>query len=82
MGVKDRRDWAAKVENQMDELLVEYNEVIVFAGQRYLEHLEDYLRHRFKSMKVPMEGLRIGEQLSWLKHGSDYETRPGLFRWL
>ena len=71
MGVNDRREWATKVENQMDEILSEYNEVIVFAGQRYREHLEDYLRHRFNSMKVPMEGLRIGQQLSWLKHGLD-----------
>ena len=71
MGVNDRRDWGAMVENQMDEMQVEYNEVIVFAGKRYREHLEDYLRRRFNSVKVPMEGLRIGEQLRWLKHGSD-----------
>ena len=71
MGVNDRRDWAANVENQMDEMMSEYNEVIVFAGQRYREYLEDYLRHRFISMKVPMKGLRIGQQLRWLKHGPD-----------
>ena len=71
MGVNDRRDWAANVENQMDEMMSEYNEVIVFAGQRYHEYLEDYLRHRFNSMKVPMKGLRIGQQLRWLKHGPD-----------
>ena len=71
MGVNDRREWATKVENQMDEILSEYNEVIVFAGQRYREYLEDYLRHRFNSMKVPMKGLRIGQQLRWLKHGPD-----------
>ena len=53
----------------MDEMLPSANEVIVFAGQRYREHLEDYLRHRFMSVKVPMRRLRIGEQLRWLKHG-------------
>lgn len=69
MRVADRRDWAKRLESQMDESLPSAKEVIVFAGQRYREHLEDYLRRRFDSVTVPMRGLGIGQQLSWLKHG-------------
>ena len=69
MGVDQRREWAARVVTQMDEMLPEADEVVIFAGQRYREFLEGYLRRRFNSVKVPMEGLRIGQQLSWLKCG-------------
>lgn len=69
MGVVQRRDWAARVETQMNEMLPDAEEVMVFAGQRYREFLDDYLRRRFNSVKVPMEGFRIGQQLRWLKRG-------------
>ena len=69
MPVAVRRDWAERVKFQMDAKLPDAEEVIVFAGRRYREHIEDHLRTRFKSVEVPMEGLRIGEQLRWLKHG-------------
>ena len=69
MGVAQRREWAARVETQMDEMLPDAEEVVVFGGQRYREYLEGYLRRRFNSVKVPMEGLRIGQQLRWLKRG-------------
>ena len=69
MDVAQRRDWAAKVKIQMDQMLPNADEVVVFAGQRYRENLSGYLQRRFKSVSVPMEGLRIGQQLRWLKHG-------------
>ncbi len=53
----------------MDEVLPDADEVVIFAGQRYREYLEGYLRLRFNSVTVPMEGLRIGQQLNWLKRG-------------
>lgn len=71
LGVAQRREWAARVEAQMDETLPDADEVVVFAGQRYREFLNTYLRRRFDSVTVPMEGLRIGQQLSWLKRGQD-----------
>lgn len=71
MGVEDRRAWAVRVKTQMDETLPRTDEVVLFAGRRYREFLDEYLRCRFKSVKIPMEGLRIGEQLRWLKHGVD-----------
>ena len=69
MRVAARRDWAERVKLQMDEMLPNADEVVVFAGRRYREYIEEHLRTRFKSVRVPMERLRIGEQLRWLKHG-------------
>lgn len=69
MGVSQRREWAAWVETQMDEMLPDADEVVIFAGKKYREFLENYLRRRFNSVTVPMEGLRIGQQLNWLKRG-------------
>ena len=69
MRVAARRNWAERVELQMDEMLPDADEVVVFAGRRYREFLEEHLRLRFRSVQVPMEGLRIGQQLRWLKHG-------------
>jgi hypothetical protein len=36
------------------------------AGQRYREFLEASLRSRGLVVSIPMEGLGIGKQLSWL----------------
>ena len=71
MGVGKRRDWATRVTIQMDETLPNAAEVVLFAGKRYREFLVEYLRRRFDSVRVPMEGLRIGQQLQWLKHGQN-----------
>ena len=64
----DRRAWAQRVKSQMDSRLPEANEVEILAGVRYRQYLEAYLSNRFPSVRVPMRGLRIGEQLSWLKN--------------
>lgn len=67
MAAASRRDWADKVQRQMQEKLPAADEVVILAGKRYRENLEDYLQRRFGSVQVPMRGMRIGEQLSWLK---------------
>ena len=66
MGVVQRRHWAARVKSQMDEILPNADEVVILAGLRFREYLDKYLRSRFFSVTVPMEGLRIGQQLRWL----------------
>ncbi|MGQ0651411.1 MAG: DUF6884 domain-containing protein [Betaproteobacteria bacterium] len=65
MGVSARRAWAAKVIEQMDSCLPSCKEIVVLAGVEYREYLMDYLRRR-ATVIVPMEGLTIGRQLSWL----------------
>jgi hypothetical protein len=64
MGVAARKAWALRVTVQMRSQLPERTDIVVFAGARYREFLMDSLRHR-GNVKVPLEGLRIGEQLGW-----------------
>jgi hypothetical protein len=58
--------WADRVKAQMVVSLPTAGRIIIFAGQRYREFLMDYLKERAAKVDVPLEGLRIGEQLSWL----------------
>jgi hypothetical protein len=65
MGQADRKLWANYVLKQLAELPEPPPVRVIFlAGSRYREHLMGWAGSR---AEVPMEGLRIGEQLSWLK---------------
>lgn len=65
MGVADRRLWAGYVLGQLAQVPGAADARVVFlAGSRYREGLMAWAGPR---AEVPMEGLRIGEQLSWLK---------------
>jgi len=68
MGIADRRTWAAMVRKQMDEILPDAGEVVILAGVKYRENLMTHLQARFPKVSVPMEGLQIGRQLSWMKN--------------
>jgi len=71
MPAAERRDWARRVQDQMDVTLpAGADEIIVLAGGRYRENLMPYLRRRFLKVTVPMKGLRIGEQLKWLDNAA------------
>jgi hypothetical protein len=69
MAIAGRRAWARRVEAQLDEHVPDFDRVVVLAGQRYREFLIGYLSRRWV-VEVPLEGLRIGEQLSWLGRGT------------
>ena len=66
MPVADRRTWANAVLSQLEPHLNSSGSVMFLAGRRYREFLEPQLRGRGLNVAVPMEGLRIGEQLGWL----------------
>jgi hypothetical protein len=66
MPIAERRTWAERVYNQLDETVPGLSNVVFLAGKRYREFLTGYLIDRGVEVSVPMEGLRIGEQLSWL----------------
>lgn len=66
MRTAERRPWAEKVQIQMERALPDADEVIIFAGVRYREHIEPWLRRRYASVRVPMQGLQIGKHLQWL----------------
>lgn len=71
MGVKARRAWALRVQEQMNHALPAAERCVVLAGERYREFLMNFLRERY-AVEVPMQGLAIGQQLQWLSRC----TRP------
>jgi hypothetical protein len=73
MSVLERRVWAQRVQAQMASSLPHTDRIVIFAGQRYREFLIDYLRSRAKRIDIPLERLRIGEQLAWFSEANDGE---------
>ncbi len=71
MKSKDRVIWADKVLQQLADKKIDLNntEFIFLAGSKYRENL---IKH-MKNYKIPLEGLRIGEQLSYLKRELNHE---------
>ena len=67
MTVAERREWSNRVKNQLASQLPAADRIVVLAGQRYREFLMDYLHSAVPQVDIPLEGLRIGEQLRWLK---------------
>ncbi len=66
MPVAERRAWSANVFRQLEPLLKRKSRVVFFAGQHYREFLVGPLLDRGVTVNVPMQGLKIGEQLQWL----------------
>jgi hypothetical protein len=76
LGVEDRRRWAERVKQQLATHGNLPTTVVMLAGARYREHLEPYLTSAGVRVEVPMEGLRIGEQLRWLGHAQSLSPKP------
>lgn len=66
MRAADRRAWGERVAAQLAEAVPDLSRVVFLAGERYREFLARHLASRGVEVSVPMEGLRIGELLSWL----------------
>ncbi len=64
--VRRRRAWAHGVVEDLAPHLADVGSVCVFAGMTYREFLEPELRGRGLVVHVPMQGMPIGRQLSWL----------------
>jgi hypothetical protein len=71
MPIADRRRWAEKVLQQISEMAPDAKAIVFLAGMRYREFLVDLLRGQGITVEIPMEGLRIGEQLAWLSARSN-----------
>ena len=67
MSAEERRSWASETWQALEPHLAGVRSVVLFAGQKYREHLEPRLRDLGIEVQVPMEGLAIGEQLAWFK---------------
>jgi hypothetical protein len=66
MGAMDRRTWAKGVIAQMKAQDVSGRRLLILAGNIYRSGLMQFLWTRFDEIAIPMERLKIGEQLSWL----------------
>jgi len=66
MSSYDRLEWAKRVLIQIDDTIPETSLFIFLAGRKYRENLLDPLKAKGSEIIIPMEGLGIGQQLSWL----------------
>ena len=66
MSAFSRREWSSKIGESLRQVLQPGDTVIFLAGMKYRDNLESVLRQHGVQVRVPMEGMRIGEQLSWL----------------
>lgn len=66
MGIDQRRAWADRVLTALVPHLEGIERVVFLAGMPYREFLVGPLEQRGVTVEVPMEGLSIGNQLSWL----------------
>lgn len=67
MTIAERRTWALGVLRELTTTVPKLSKVVFLAGERYREFLQQSLRGRGITVSIPMKGLKIGEQLSWLK---------------
>ena len=62
--VNDIKVWAEKVVMELEKLTNLENDLFIFlAGEKYRK----YILPHVKNYKIPLKGLRIGEQLKFLK---------------
>ena len=67
MPIDQRRAWAQTVLADIENSIGDAESIVLLTTRRYREFLEPALRERGFSVQVPLKGLRIGEQLAWLK---------------
>lgn len=66
MGMQARKDWAARVQKQLMDLLPPRAHVAVLAGRRYSEDVVPFLEAQGFDVELPMGTMKIGERLRWL----------------
>lgn len=67
MGKATRLAWAKRVTASLGPCLQPGDTVNFLARQAYRENLVNQISHLGFTIEIPMDGLRIGEQLQWLK---------------
>lgn len=61
----ERRVWAAQTFDQILRVLPDGGTVQIYAGDRYREYLVPLLQSAGYVIKIPLQGLGIGQQLQW-----------------
>jgi cytoplasmic iron level regulating protein YaaA (DUF328/UPF0246 family) len=67
MSKAERLNWANSVYADLLQVTKPEDKLVFLAGQKYRENLIPKLELMRYSLEIPMEGLRIGNQLAWLK---------------
>lgn len=67
MKIDERRAWARDIMDNLMELVMKGDEIVFLAGIKYIEFLVEPLNEYGYPVQLPLEGLRFGEQKSWLK---------------
>jgi len=64
-----KREWSEKVAEQLDDerLLIEETTLVLHAGKNYYEELLPLIEDSGVTIKIPTEGLYIGEKKAWYK---------------
>jgi cytoplasmic iron level regulating protein YaaA (DUF328/UPF0246 family) len=70
MKVDARRVWSERVLESLSHEVSTDDTLIVLAGARYREGLFPRLKEMGIAVQVPLEGLKLGQQLQWLKQQS------------
>ncbi len=68
MPIGSRRLWAARVIQDLKPIVSLGDTVIFLAGDAYRENLITPIQNMRCQISIPMQGLRIGEQMQWLNH--------------
>lgn len=69
MGVQERKIWSNRVIEQLAKVSdLNSDNHIFLAGEKYRQFLLPHICH----YEIPLQGLRVGEQKSWLKRKIDY----------
>jgi cytoplasmic iron level regulating protein YaaA (DUF328/UPF0246 family) len=72
----ERQAWGARVRQQLREVLPSHTTMVLLAGARYREEIEPFLREQGHLVEIPLLGLPMGRQQSWLKgHLADRHVR-------
>lgn len=66
MDASQKKQWSAKVLNSLLHVLEDSASITFLAGTDYRKYLIPLLVERQYKVYIPMEGMRIGEQLQWL----------------
>lgn len=67
MSADERRAWAERVASQAREQLPISRQILLLAGMKYRDFLTPYLAEITESVHMPLDGLSVGLQCSWLR---------------
>ena len=75
MSVPERREWTQSIWQALRSHLSPGDDVTILAGKRYREDLVSLLTNYGCQVHIPLQGMRIGEQLKQLSKESNSDKK-------